>query len=86
MNLGFSEIILILIVLLLFIGPDKLPETARSLGKYYAELQRYRRMLEEEFRKGLEEAEKPVKEALAPVKELADEMKLDNRKNGAGEQ
>ncbi len=32
-GLGFGEIILILFIALLFIGPKKLPELARSLGK-----------------------------------------------------
>ncbi len=32
-GLGFGEIIIILFIALLFIGPKKLPELARSLGK-----------------------------------------------------
>ena len=33
MRIGFWELIVILIVALLVIGPDKLPETMRELGK-----------------------------------------------------
>lgn len=33
MNLGFGEIIFILVALLLFIGPKKLPGLAKGLGK-----------------------------------------------------
>lgn len=32
-GLGFGEIIIILFIALLFIGPKKLPELAKSLGK-----------------------------------------------------
>lgn len=32
-GLGLSEIIVILVVALIFIGPDKLPEVAQKLGK-----------------------------------------------------
>jgi sec-independent protein translocase protein TatB len=32
-GLGITEIVLILVVALLFLGPDKLPEVAKSLGK-----------------------------------------------------
>jgi TatA/E family protein of Tat protein translocase len=39
-GLGFTEIIVILIVALVFIGPNKLPEVARSIGRGYREFQR----------------------------------------------
>ncbi|HQH28844.1 MAG TPA: twin-arginine translocase TatA/TatE family subunit, partial [Oligoflexia bacterium] len=39
-GLGFSEILLILIVVLLVFGPKQLPEVARSLGQMLGELRR----------------------------------------------
>lgn len=39
-GLGFTELIVILIVALVFIGPKKLPEVARSIGRGYREFQR----------------------------------------------
>jgi sec-independent protein translocase protein TatA len=32
-NLGFSELLLIGVILLLFFGPSRLPELGKSLGK-----------------------------------------------------
>jgi len=85
MNLGFSELILILIALLILVGPDKLPQMARTLGKYYAELNRYRRELEEEFRKGLEEVEEPVREVAEEVRSAAREVAEPRRRRSVNE-
>lgn len=42
MHLGWSEILLILLVLLLLFGAQKIPEIARSLGKASREFKRAR--------------------------------------------
>lgn len=39
-NLGFSELILLAIIALIFIGPKQLPELARTLGRTLNELKR----------------------------------------------
>ena len=39
-GLGITEILLILAVALLVLGPEKLPETARELGKFVANFRR----------------------------------------------
>lgn len=39
-NLGFSEIVLIAVIALIFIGPKQLPEIARSIGRALNELKR----------------------------------------------
>lgn len=52
MDLGFGEILFILVVILLMFGPDKLPEVAKKLGRYYRQLNEYKRYLDEEIKKG----------------------------------
>ena len=49
MSIGWPEIILILLVVLLLFGAKRLPELSRSLGKSLGE-----------FRKGREEAEREL--------------------------
>jgi TatA/E family protein of Tat protein translocase len=39
-GLGFTEILVILVVALVVFGPDRLPELARNLGKGLAEFRR----------------------------------------------
>jgi len=54
-NLGAGEIAVIMIVALLLLGPDKLPELARGIGKFMREFRRQtddvRGMVEREFYK-----------------------------------
>jgi sec-independent protein translocase protein TatB len=54
-NLGAGEIAVILIVALLLLGPDKLPELARGIGKFVREFRRQtddvRGLVEREFYK-----------------------------------
>lgn len=40
-DVGFSEIVLILVVALVVIGPEKLPKVARTLGMLVGRMQRY---------------------------------------------
>jgi sec-independent protein translocase protein TatB len=40
-DIGFSEIVVIALVALIVIGPERLPKTARMLGHLFGRLQRY---------------------------------------------
>ena len=40
-DIGFSEIMIIAVVALVVLGPEKLPKTARTLGHLFGRLQRY---------------------------------------------
>jgi sec-independent protein translocase protein TatA len=55
-GLGFTEVLVILVVALLVFGPDKLPELARNLGKGLAE---FRRASNDLRRSVMEAAEEP---------------------------
>ena len=55
-GLGFTEIVVILVIALLVFGPDKLPELARNLGRGLSE---FRRASNDLRRSVLEAAEEP---------------------------
>lgn len=40
-DIGFSEIVIIAVVALVVLGPEKLPKTAKTLGHLFGRLQRY---------------------------------------------
>jgi sec-independent protein translocase protein TatB len=71
-DIGFSEIVVIAVVALIVIGPEKLPKTARTLGHLFGRLQRYvnevksdisREMELEELRKLQHEVQSAAKSA-----------------------
>src|SRR5512132_3528368 len=58
-GIGFQEMLIILVVVLIFFGPKRLPDLAKSLGKGIAEFKK----ASEEVRKGIEDAVKEESEA-----------------------
>lgn len=54
-NLGFGEIIVILLVALLVFGPKRLPEMGRTLGKSMREFRRATSNLKREFEESVDE-------------------------------
>lgn len=56
-NLGGAEILVILLVALLVLGPDKLPGAARSVGKGLSHLRRLSGGFEKEIRSAMGEAD-----------------------------
>ncbi len=69
-GIGMPELMIILVIALVVLGPQKLPEIARSLGKGLAEFKRagtdFARNLEEEGRSA--ERERLAREGAAPEK------------------
>ena len=53
-GMGMGELIVILIVALLFLGPDKLPGMAKAVGKGIRELRRHTRDLEDTLERDAE--------------------------------
>ena len=62
MSLGWPEIILILIVVLMLFGANRIPEIARSLGKATREFKRARDEFADELKNADSEPEKKIAE------------------------
>ncbi|MFC1844934.1 twin-arginine translocase TatA/TatE family subunit [Thermodesulfobacteriota bacterium] len=87
-GIGFPELILIMAVALIVVGPDKLPELAKSLGKGIVELKKAASSLKESFNEDEEEIKTPVwdqqdtekhpKKLLEAYKDLPEEALADN--------
>ncbi|MBI5484552.1 MAG: TatA/E family twin arginine-targeting protein translocase [Deltaproteobacteria bacterium] len=63
-GIGMPEMIIILVIALIVIGPHKLPELAKSLGKGLAEFKKasedFQKNVQEEARKTDEEKKEPA--------------------------
>lgn len=49
-GLGFSEILVIAVIAIVFIGPDQLPDLARTIGRFLNDLKRSTDSLKDDFR------------------------------------
>ena len=74
MKIGFWELVVIVVVAFVFIGPDQLPVYAQKLGKMLRELKKYTGAASEEIQKNvvepLNEIQAPLKEAVAPLTDI----------------
>jgi sec-independent protein translocase protein TatA len=53
-GVGFGEIVFILLVVLMLFGSDKVPEIARTLGKFMAQLKNATNEIKAEIQKGVD--------------------------------
>jgi TatA/E family protein of Tat protein translocase len=65
-GIGMPELILIMALALIVLGPKKLPEIARALGKGLAEFRRATDELKEELRHVEAEVEQPSQPSVKP--------------------
>ncbi|MBO5822283.1 MAG: twin-arginine translocase TatA/TatE family subunit [Lentisphaeria bacterium] len=72
MSLGWPEIVLILLVVLLLFGANRIPEIARSLGKATKEFKRAR----DEFADELKNADSEQDKQIADKSEAQDDKKV----------
>lgn len=71
-GLGITEIVLILVLILLLVGPDKLPDAARTVGKAMREIRKAGREIEDvpevrEIRDALRDVQRPIAAVRKPI-------------------
>lgn len=63
-NVGTPELLVILLVALVVLGPTKLPEAARQVGRFVGEVRRMSSGFQDELRDAMQEPVSSVKETL----------------------
>lgn len=81
MKIGVQELLLIFIVALIVLGPDKLPIYAQKFGEALKEFRKFSSDATKDIRESivepLEEAQRPLREALEPISEFEKEVRND---------
>jgi len=72
-GIGTTELMVILILALIILGPKKLPELAKSLGRSMSELRR----VTDELRETVEEEMEPLREELERIKDPTRQASID---------
>jgi sec-independent protein translocase protein TatB len=70
-NIGPEKLILLFVIALIVLGPNKLPEAARTMGRVLGELRRISGSLQSEVREALSD---PKDALTAAVAEMRDEL------------
>ncbi len=68
-GVGTSELVIILIIALLILGPKEIPKVARTIGKGMRELQRAK----DELKKNIEFEEETVSQVKSDIREMINE-------------
>lgn len=68
-GLGFGEILIILVLALVLLGPQKLPDAAKSLGKAMRDFKKATDDVRGQFETAMYEDERPVRAAPPPPPE-----------------
>ena len=81
MKVGFWEIVVVIVIALIVIGPEQFPEYAKALGKALREVKKSTAGLSDQIQKDvvepLNETVKPLKEAAAPITDSINGLQSD---------
>jgi sec-independent protein translocase protein TatB len=75
-NIQGSEIIIILLLALVVLGPEKLPEAMRKAGRMYADLKKMSTGFQQEFRSAMDEPMREMRDTANLLRDSADFTKL----------
>lgn len=70
-----GELIIIAVVALIVLGPQRLPEIARKLGGWTAELRKAAREITQGLEKEVADLKAPLDEVKAPLREIRGELR-----------
>jgi len=82
-GIGYQEMILVFVLLLVVVGPDRLPTMAYQIGRAVRTMQRYARAVRDEFKDEFDYVEEQVKTVRGEVDSARTMMKEQSREFSA---
>jgi TatA/E family protein of Tat protein translocase len=70
-SLGGSEILIVVVIALLLFGPDKIPQLARTIGRFTREFNKYKDIMESTIRMEVSRADEPPKDQITVEQRIA---------------
>ena len=70
-SFGGSEFLIIVVVALLLFGPDKIPQLARTIGRFTREFNKYKSIMESTLNAEIYKAEGPTKDEMTIEERIA---------------
>lgn len=70
-SFGGSEFLIIVVLALLLFGPDKIPQLARTIGRFMREFNKYKSIMESTLSAEIYRAEGPTKDELTVEQRIA---------------
>lgn len=85
-DIGFQELIIIFVVALIVVGPKKLPELGRTLGKWVVDIRRGINMAKSQIEDEMKDEFKMPEDIVQSLpKDIAEDGKTVEKKDDAGE-
>lgn len=90
-GIGFTEIMVILLVALVVIGPERLPQVARTIGSYWGRAQRYVNKVKRDVNESIEldalrkmesQARGEAEALQRSIRQTVDDIEVDLRQTG----
>jgi sec-independent protein translocase protein TatA len=70
-SLGGQELFIIVVIVLLLFGPDKIPQLARTIGRFTKEFNKYKDIMESTIRMEISRAEGPTTDEMTVEERIA---------------
>lgn len=81
-NLQGSELVIILLLALVVLGPEKLPDAMRKMGRFYGDLKKMSTSFQEEFRSAVDEPMRELRQTADTVRDSVDFGRLRDGERG----
>src|SRR5690606_31607656 len=75
LGIGYQELLLVLVLLLVVVGPERLPQMAYQIGRAVREMQKYARAVRDEFSEELGYIEEQYQTIRGDIDEARTEMR-----------